>query len=150
MENFIKTQKIYAAAANRRNAVHKCLKKGLPNKRIARQLNMSVATVEGHITRMCRQFNAKDSIHLMTLTHPARGKILAKLPQLTAQENEILHMRMRGTPLKDICQIKGIAFSTGETHMRNIRSKTDSSSLRNAASIILQKTPEGADSENQN
>ena len=109
---------------------------------IAKQTSISHRTVDGHLRRLCKRFLAVDSIHLMTLTHPAGKEALVSHPGLTAHENGILHQRMKGVSLRNIGTRKGFRYRTGRQHTENIRLKTNTSSMRRAAALILELTME--------
>ena len=142
MKTLITSKKTRPFTAYRKKAILQCLYEGMPNEAIAKRLHMSVGTVQGYIGRLNAEFLAKDSIALMTRTHPGGNYLLAKHPCLTPRENAIIHMRMRGMPLIKICLIKGISLATGQEHLKNIRRKTNSRNLRNVVAIILDKTME--------
>jgi DNA-binding CsgD family transcriptional regulator len=78
----------------------------------------------------------------MTLTHPAGQMELVNHPGLSMRENCILLLRMKGISLKDIGNQKGFRYWTGYQHTKHIRQKTNSSSMRLAAALILQLTME--------
>ena len=79
----------------KQKAVLLYLHKGMSNKEIARQVFINHRTVEEHLRNLSKLFFATDSIHLITLTHPAREMELIRHPKLTLHENGILHQRKR-------------------------------------------------------
>lgn len=98
--------------------------------------------MEDHLLNLSKRFSAVDSIHLMTLTHPAREMELVNHPGLSMRENCILHQRMKGIPLREIAESKGFRYWTGHQHTKHIRLKTSAYNLRRAAALILQLTVE--------
>ena len=134
----------------RRMAVLELLLEGATMKSIATELNRHIKTIEYHLTQMCRDFCAYDSIHLMVRAHPAGKKRWVKHPKLTPQQNAVLRMRMKGIPLKTICRKLGITDATVRMHCRNIREKTqeyaDRRTLRYAVAEVLRLTMEKSSS----
>lgn len=72
------------ALTNRQREILSLLKQGLDNQSIARRMNLSVKTIENHLTRLYRQLNVQSRLEAVNylMQHP---EIVAVLGQVAAQ-----------------------------------------------------------------